>query len=89
MYMWGTVIAFAFTLVVLGFVTWNYFDKKGEFRSGYADAKEVAVAAQDVKRTMLAVLLSWTWPVAVPALVVYGLYRLYKSVDADSKNPTK
>lgn len=89
MYMWGTIAALGITLFALGTTTWEYFDQKQNFRRGDADAKEVAIAAQDVKRGMLGVLLCWTWPVAVPALVVYGVYRLYKNVDADSKNPTK
>lgn len=91
MYMWGSVFALGLTLILTGILTWDYFERKTMFRRGrgHIDAIELAKAAHDVKKGMLAVLLSWTWPVAVPVLVVYGLYRLYKSVDADSKNPTK
>ena len=89
MYMWGTVIflGLGIFLTFLCAMQWN--DEKRRFRSGYIDAVEVAKAAHDVKVAMLATVLCWTWPVAVPALVVYGLYRLYRAVDNDSKNPTK
>jgi hypothetical protein len=88
MYMWGTIAALGITLIVLAVCIWDWLEIRGLYRGEWTDAQSVAEAAYGVKRAMLCVLLCWTWPVAVPALVVYGLYRLYKSVDADSIDPT-
>lgn len=87
MYMWGTIFAFGLTLFLLGITVWDWAEGRSLYKGEWIDAREVAERAYRVKQAMLYVLLCWTWPLTVPVLVVYGLIRLYRNVDSDSKDP--
>jgi len=83
LYMWFSIIATVILAVhaVIAVVEWSSARNGGYSR----DRVEVAKRATYAKWSIVAILAGPLWPVAVPTVVVYGLFRLFRALNDSEK----